>query len=59
MTDKERIDALEKQCHFFHTELERYGHLSGRLQAHELRLYNLENYPRDATRIDSNGQRHR
>jgi hypothetical protein len=42
MTTEERIDALEKQCHFFHMKVEKMTHLFGPVQEHELRIYGLE-----------------
>jgi hypothetical protein len=37
-----RLDELEKQCHFFHMQVEKMVHLYGLVQQHELKIYDLE-----------------
>jgi hypothetical protein len=42
-TINQRINDLEKQCHFFHMQVERMAHLYTMVQQHELQIYKLEN----------------
>jgi hypothetical protein len=36
------VKDLTTQCSFFHSQFERYGHLYGMVQSHELALFNLQ-----------------
>ena len=42
VTILERVKDLERQCHFFHAEVEKMSHMSSRVQKHELKIFNLE-----------------
>ena len=38
-----QLKDLEKQCHFFHMQIEKMTNIYTMVQQHELKLYDLEN----------------